>query len=71
MQTLAFYCNLIALTLVSDSAKELRVTKLSRKVSFNAPGGVESKKVFPEIIIHKILETNSRFDAKYCTTRKV
>ena len=34
-------------------------------------GRVTSKKLFAETIIHKILETNSSFNVKDCTSGKV
>ena len=34
-------------------------------------GQVTSKKLFTETMIHKILETNSSFDVKDCTSGKV
>ena len=45
--------------------KGLRVTKIVKEVKFEGVWGeLESKKMFPETITHKIFETNSSFHVK-------
>ena len=52
--------------------KSLRITKIIKQIRFEGVWGkLESRKGFPETIIHKIFETNSSFCGKECTTGKV
>ena len=45
--------------------KRLKVTKNDKEIKFDGVlGELESKKVFPEAITHKLFETNSSFHVK-------
>ena len=71
-QFLALFCIVVALTLGWNCVKGLRVTKIVKQIKFKGVRGqVRSKKLFAETTIHKILETNSSFYVKQCTTGKV
>ena len=55
-----------------NSVKDLRVTKYVKENRFEGVWGeLELKKKLPETITDKILETNSSFHVKQCTTGKV
>ena len=53
-QIFACFCNLIALTLGENSAKDLRVTTTFKFKFEWVSGKLESKRSCPETIIHKI-----------------
>ena len=65
------FCKLVVLILGMNCVKDLGVTEIFKQITFEKVWGrVKIKKPFPEVIIHKTLETN-RIHLKYCTTGKV
>ena len=61
---LALFCNLVALSLGSNCVECLRVTKIAKETKFEEVWGNLEEKVFLEVTIHKIFETNSSFHVK-------
>ena len=57
----SFFSKVTALIFAQKCVKCLRFTKIVKQIKSKGLRRVRSKKVFPEIINHKIFETNSNF----------
>ena len=68
----AFIANYLLKCQVKSSVKGLRFTKIVKQIKLEGVlGQVRSKKMFPETIIHRVIETNSSSHVKQCTMGKV